>query len=391
MFSFVGVVSADDHELGNDLIDRAYLDTYANFSIVDTETYSENGLLYKLEYYAGRDSMFKFLLVDESKEVVWKSDAIYPDSVNDVNTYILGTPVAYESGWTIGFWFQGNGVIPFDYNGAADPLYYTPNGNGEPNVGDIITTQGTTKRDYSYRAYIEEYDSDNDGVVDSKDYCSETTSDQFELGTNRWMYDGSEWVTNSPNDKGPKVGFTMEETLGCGCNQIIDHMEAITGFEFEGHRKYGCSKSLVQDWISGMYYIGTYKVPVTNGDGIDTDFDSVEGTQYYVEAEGTYRFAPWGAYGIADAEWAYRNDGYAEPIAPHMWTVGENSYPSIVGLDVQIDSTNIDWGDYSEDHMYSTMVTGTGNPLNFAIYDSAYGDNYDIGDGMHVHVYGVLH
>ncbi len=46
-------------------------------------------------------------------------------------------------------------------------------------------------------------------------------------------------------------------------------------------------------------------------------------------------------------------------------------------LDVSIDgySVNTDWGDYSEDHIYSIPFTGTGSPICFSIYDSFNGDN----------------
>lgn len=100
-----------------------------------------------------------------------------------------------------------------------------------------------------------------------------------------------------------------------------------------------------------------------------------DGRTYLVEASGTYRFANWGEYGIADAEWALRNDSYALPVAPHGWTKGEDSYPSILGLDLLIDQQNIEWGSYNDDHLYKTVMVGAGEALDFSIKDSAYGDN----------------
>jgi len=114
------------------------------------------------------------------------------------------------------------------------------------------------------------------------------------------------------------------------------------------------------------------------------------GRIYLVEASGTYRFGNWGEYGIADTEWAYRNDAWTDnPLLPHGWTKGEYTYsgaPNAVGLDLQIDSQNIEWGSFNEDHLYKTIVIGDGTGLDFFIKDSAYGDNEG---GLDVEIYDV--
>jgi hypothetical protein len=67
-----------------------------------------------------------------------------------------------------------------------------------------------------------------------------------ELGTNRWIWDGSDWVTNSPKGKGPEVDFTMEQTHGCSCFQIL----ATYDDPMEGHYKFGCSQSVLEEFIA---------------------------------------------------------------------------------------------------------------------------------------------
>lgn len=114
----------------------------------------------------------------------------------------------------------------------------------------------------------------------------------------------------------------------------------------------------------------------SNGSTITSTNVLESGVTYLLEASGTYRFANWGDYGIADAEWAYRNDGFKDdPIAPHGWTLGENTYPSVLGLDVLVDGQNVFWGDFNPEHVYTILLNGTGSEVNFNIYDSAYGDN----------------
>lgn len=129
------------------------------------------------------------------------------------------------------------------------------------------------------------------------------------------------------------------------------------------------------------------KVPVTNGGGVDSVYQTVLDVNYSLEVSGQYRYQRGSTYGIADAEWAYRNDAYALPVLPHGWTKGEESYPSIKGLDVLVDEQNIDWGDFSDVHEYHHAYIGTGNSIHFSIYDSAYADNSDIDNGLVVKIY----
>lgn len=224
-------------------------------------------------------------------------------------------------------------------------------------------------------------DSDGDDVLDDADYCPNTSIDNGDAfsdpwGVHRWHWDDSWMQEPNKKGKGENKEFSMTDTHGCSCKQMLDELVAADLGEFGGHYKFGCSSSILEDWISGEYYLETVEVPATSGDGADSINTLESGKEYMLYVSGTYRFANWGEYGIADAEWAYRNDAYKDvPLLAHGWTLGEFIYPSVVGLDLQVDSTNVFWGDFSDTHEYMTAYTGIGSPAHFHIYDSAYGDN----------------
>jgi len=132
--------------------------------------------------------------------------------------------------------------------------------------------------------------------------------------------------------------------------------------------------------------VETVTVP-SDGSSVTSTNTLDNGVTYLLEASGTYRFANWGVYGIADAEWAYRRAPYYptdtsyEDVVPDEgsttsgWVKGEDYYASECGLDVQVSGSCVDWGDYNDAHDYVSEYTGDGNLVSFHIHDSAYGDN----------------
>jgi hypothetical protein len=99
-------------------------------------------------------------------------------------------------------------------------------------------------------------DDDNDGVIIG-DYCPKTTCDIFDpLGTNRWEWSENGWHAQTPRGKGkaygPQISFNMTDTFGCSCKQILDILEKDTLEKLRGHRKYGCSKSILERFIYDM-------------------------------------------------------------------------------------------------------------------------------------------
>jgi hypothetical protein len=95
-------------------------------------------------------------------------------------------------------------------------------------------------------------DVDADGVCDDVDACEGTVYPEsvptVELGVNRWVLGpGGGFITRSPNGHGPDRSYTIEQTRGCSCAQIIVDMGL-----GEGHRKFGCSISAMDEWIASF-------------------------------------------------------------------------------------------------------------------------------------------
>lgn len=336
---FVGVIAAFAFALsasltlaagisvGNDTASRPVTDTRANFAIIDTNhPVSDTGNLSTFKYYASTKNPFRFFIVDSNNDVKWVSDEINPANFG-VNIFIPNNPAHVESGYNVGMYFASTGTIPFTYAGTS--ATYTRGGYGVPAVGSSIIKDGTSNRIYSFIAT----GTTAPGIPFNKDECK-------------------------------KDGWKKFDSLFKNQGQCVSYVE------------------------NGKALVETVKVPTTNGTGVITGFSTEIGKNYFLEVSGTYRFMGSGTYGIADAEWAYRNDVYKDnPLAPHGWTVGELTYPSIKGLDVLVDGGNVDWGDFNPLHVYNYEYAGTGNPIKFSIYDSAYGDNSDIDGGMIVNIY----
>jgi hypothetical protein len=95
-------------------------------------------------------------------------------------------------------------------------------------------------------------DSDFDGVPNSEDMCPGTTIPEGvptqRLGTNRWALVDEDGIfdTKPPNGKGNGLdrSFTIEDTAGCSCEQIIDELHLGSG-----HTKFGCSIGAMETWI----------------------------------------------------------------------------------------------------------------------------------------------
>ena len=103
---------------------------------------------------------------------------------------------------------------------------------------------------------IQPLDDDGDGVLNDVDACPDTvipesTVPAERLGVNRWALvdaDGT-FDTTAPygGGVGPMKSFSIEDTSGCSCEQIIDIL-LLGG----GHTKYGCSISAMEEFIISL-------------------------------------------------------------------------------------------------------------------------------------------
>ncbi|MDC3952637.1 choice-of-anchor L domain-containing protein [Polyangium jinanense] len=94
-------------------------------------------------------------------------------------------------------------------------------------------------------------DDDGDGICGGDDMCSGTVLPEsvptVALGANRWADTNGDGVfeTTSPSGNAPETSYTMTETGGCSCAQIIEALGL-----GDGHTKFGCSISAMDTWVS---------------------------------------------------------------------------------------------------------------------------------------------
>jgi hypothetical protein len=92
-------------------------------------------------------------------------------------------------------------------------------------------------------------DSDDDGVLDGDDVCPETTipesvpTHRLEINRFALVDDDTSFDTTAPQGRGPRKAFTLEDTAGCSCEQIIAQLGLGVG-----HTKFGCSISAMEEW-----------------------------------------------------------------------------------------------------------------------------------------------
>lgn len=143
-----GLTKAASISMGNDSAERPNLDTYANFSVVDTNKSANlTGNLTSFGYYASSTIPFRFLLVDTDNKVRWISDQITP-AVGSKTYPVSGVAVAKD--WNLGLYFPGTSSIPYASEGAS--AGWTANNSGIPTVGSTLTYASSGARAYSVAA-----------------------------------------------------------------------------------------------------------------------------------------------------------------------------------------------------------------------------------------------
>lgn len=98
-----------------------------------------------------------------------------------------------------------------------------------------------------------ENDVDADGVCGDVDACPETQLPEavptVSLGVNRFADTDGDGLfdTVTPARKAPKWSFTIEQTAGCSCDQILSALGVGKGL-----RKYGCPLEVMTTWLSTL-------------------------------------------------------------------------------------------------------------------------------------------
>ena len=237
--------------------------------------------------------------------------------------------------------------------------------------------------------FDQDNDADGDSVCGDIDYCPSTTFDEpsRKLGVNRWILDNPtfDWITELPKGEGPDKDFTIEETHGCSCFQILENLIELTDETFDGHYKFGCSQSILEDWIEGYYLVDSLEVPSDSPAGTISSAILITDQDYRLDVSGTYVYWPacplveveegYPGPCIADAEYSLRPGSMLGP----GWVLGEikfplNGFPGYA-LDLMVDGNNVDWGLFNYEHLYTASYLGTGSPSTFSIWDTGYSDN----------------
>lgn len=365
------------YDAGNDAISRTHVDSYQNFTIVDTNNaFDANGNVTEFEYYAANTNAFRIVVVDAGNMVKWVSDEITP--AVGTGTHTPAAPVAVEAGWNLAIYSVSTGVIPFDFGGAL--AVYEANNAGLPEVGEVLTPEDTTDRFYSLNASIEA-DDDGDNVFGDADICANTDGDMFpkygdKTAKNRWMLNEfNVWVTNAKSGTMGTFAPTIEDTKGCNGKQILDILTEKTGLDYGGEYKYGITKGSIELFMSGVYHVGptlleTVEVVADDVDG-STSVNALEvDTDYTLKAYGTANAGD----GIDfDADFSYRAATSLE------WTDAVSTYEYLGDtlLDLMVDGGFVTWGDgtYHADHIYSYDLAGTGAPVVLGVYDTYFPGN----------------
>jgi cysteine-rich repeat protein len=97
-------------------------------------------------------------------------------------------------------------------------------------------------------------DDDNDNVVDTADLCPSTVIPEG-VPTNRLLKlryalvdgDGTFDTTATGGRRGPGRSYTIGDTAGCSCEQIIPQL--LDPDDHQGHLLFGCSISLMDEWV----------------------------------------------------------------------------------------------------------------------------------------------
>ena len=178
-------------------------------------------------------------------------DLVNPDLANQVLSL---TPDERYS-----FIFRGSAQV-LDHaltSQALDPfLRGMEYGRGNADAAFDLLNDGTTplrSSDHDGLVLYLAKDRDEDGVPDDLDVCLGTEIPESVptrwLGVNHYaLVDGDTvFDTNTPPGGGPGDVFTIEDTGGCSCEQIIDALGL-----GNGHRKFGCSVGVMRDWVDAV-------------------------------------------------------------------------------------------------------------------------------------------
>jgi predicted extracellular nuclease len=94
-------------------------------------------------------------------------------------------------------------------------------------------------------------DTDADGVPENLDHCPATVVPEavptVALKQNHYALVDADRIFDTLASQAPPVVFTLDDTAGCSCEQILDR-----GGRATGERRFGCSSDTMTSWISSL-------------------------------------------------------------------------------------------------------------------------------------------
>jgi hypothetical protein len=310
-------------------------------------------------------TIFSALLNDEnpSTRIQW---AVRKGICSAATNTVLGNVDGRNDPFT---WIYNPEINQYSFSATADVCTWEP----DKSYCFVFNPGGGIRLTRTFE--VPNCDADNDGVRDDMDLCKETTPDSFSsLGINRYLWSsGEKFDTLVPAKKNTfnlePSALSIQATHGCSCEQILDELSSKTSESFSGHYKFGCSKSVVEDWISNKYYLESLTIPANSPSPTYSQKILYTGSTYFLKA-----------YGVADAGDTIDFDAkYSKTnrITEDTWTdevSGYKTYGSQL-LDLYVNDINVDWGVYNDAHIYWYEITGNNEPLSAYINDIYYPNN----------------
>lgn len=147
----------------------------------------------------------------------------------------------------------------FDSDGAGDACDEDDDNDSIADVDEIEGCEYDTDQACGVDENNDEdddLDEDGDGVGEN-DRCPGTRIDfsgKTKLNPNHWRYNGRTWEKgDTRRGRTNSTAYTMSDTQGCSCDQILESFDGRVGNRFEGHRMFGCSSGLVERFLSQVW------------------------------------------------------------------------------------------------------------------------------------------
>ncbi|MEM6938917.1 MAG: VPLPA-CTERM sorting domain-containing protein [Pseudomonadota bacterium] len=135
--------------VGNDVIDRATVDTWSDFSFAFTNDTFIDGTITDWSVFAGGAGDIALLVLDQVAPNTFEVAAVEVQNVAaGLNNFM--TSIAVSAGQILGL-YQGSGKVDFDFvSGPNDEIFGARDGfPTAPTVGASFSGVGSTARDYS--------------------------------------------------------------------------------------------------------------------------------------------------------------------------------------------------------------------------------------------------